>query len=48
MFWTGSGTGRFERVDSDKEGTSSDVLLMRHASKNTQNVNEKMQLSQVS
>ena len=27
-----------ESVDSDKEGTSSDVYLMRHASKNTQNV----------
>jgi len=49
MFWTVSDTSRLERVDSDKEGTSSDVHLMRHASKNTQNlVEEMMPLSQVS
>jgi len=47
---TGSDTNRFESVDSDNEGTSSDVHLMRHASKNTQNVDEQiiLLLSQVS
>jgi len=45
-----SDTSRFESVDSDKEGTSSDVHLLRHASKNTQNLDEQMivLLSQVS
>jgi len=41
---TGSDTSHFESVDSDLEGTSSDVHLMRHASKNTQNLDEKMML----
>jgi len=46
---TGRDTSRFESVDSDKEGTSSDVHLMRHATKNTQNLDEEMMLlSQVS
>jgi len=47
---TGSDTSRFEIVVSDKEGTSSDVHLVRHASMNTQNVDEQMilLLSQVS
>jgi len=47
---TGSDTSCFESVDSDKEGTSSDVHLMRHASKKIQNLDERMilLLSQVS
>ena len=32
-----SDTSRFESVDSDKAGTSSDVHLLRHASKKIQN-----------
>jgi len=45
-----SDTSRFETVDSDKKGTSSDVYLMRHATKNTENVDEQkiLLLSQVS
>jgi len=39
---TGSDTSRFESVDSDKEGTSSDVRMLSHASKNTQNLDEQM------
>jgi len=39
---TGSDTSLFESVDSDKEETSSDVHLMRHASKNTQKFVEQM------
>jgi len=38
----GSDTSRFESVDSDKEGTSSDMHLMRHASKKIQNLGEQM------
>jgi len=47
---TGSDASRFESVVSDKEGTSSDVHLMRHVSKNTHNLDEQMilLLSQVS
>jgi len=47
---TGSDTSRFESVDSDRKGTLSDVYLMRHATKNTQNVGEQaiLLLSQVS
>ena len=37
---TGSDISRFGSVDSDKEGTSSHVHLVRHASMNTQNVDE--------
>jgi len=35
-------TSCFESVDSDKEGTSSDVHLLRHASKKIQNSDEQM------
>jgi len=35
---TGSNTSRFERVDSDKQGTLSDVHLMRHASRKIYNM----------
>jgi len=46
---TASDTSRFESVDSDKEGTSSDMHLMRHASMSTQILDEQMMLlSQVS
>jgi len=47
---TRSDTSRFESVDSDKEETSSDVHLLRHASKKIQNWDEQMilLLSQVS
>jgi len=47
---TGSDISRFDSVDSEKAGTSSDVHLMRHASKNSQNLDEQMILlrSQVS
>ena len=47
---TGSDASRLESVVSDKEGTSSDVRLMRHVSKNTHNLDEQMilLLSQVS
>jgi len=43
-------TSRFESVDSDKEGTSSDLHLLRHASKKIQNWDKQMilLLSQVS
>jgi len=37
-----SDTNRFEAVDSDKKGTSSHVHLVRHATKNTQNVDEQI------
>ena len=37
---TGSDTDRFESVDSDKKGTSSDVYLMRNATKKIQNLDE--------
>jgi len=44
-----SDANRFETVDSDKKGTSSDVHLVRHAANNTQNVDEQiiLLLSQV-
>jgi len=47
---TRNDTGRFESIDSDKEGTSSNVHLSRHASKKIQNVDQQMilLLSQVS
>jgi len=47
---TASDTSRFESVDSDKEGTSSDVHLMRHACKIIQKMDEQITLlfSQVS
>jgi len=38
----GSDTSHFERVDSDKQETSSDVHLVRHASKKIQNLDEQM------
>jgi len=41
---TGSDASRFERVDSDKQGNSSGVHLMRHASKKIQNIEEQMVL----
>jgi len=48
--YTGSDTNRFESVDSDKKGTSSDMYLMRHAIKKIQNLDEQriLLLSQVS
>jgi len=39
---TRSDTSRFGSVDSDKEGISSDVHLLRHASKKIQNWDEQM------
>jgi len=35
-------TSRLESVDSDKEGTSWDMHLMRHASKKTKNLDEQI------
>jgi len=37
-----SDTSRFETVDSDEKETSSDVHLVRHATKNTQDVDEQI------
>jgi len=42
VYVRGSDTSRFESVDSDKQGTSSDVHLMTHAGREIQNLDEKI------